>query len=73
MRNEVVAMPMLRVQCNPGPGVPIASWPKHVQCLPPVGSMMESNKPLERAYVEGYIFCADGIIEIELTNRKPVV
>jgi hypothetical protein len=73
IRNEVVAMPFIRVRCtNAGCNLPEDGWPEHVQCLPPVGSLMDNRKHRIRAYVESYCFFSDGHIDLMLTNQNPL-
>ena len=71
-RNEVVAMPMLRVDCivDDPDNMSQEGWPEFVQCLPPLGSLMESTK-YDRAYVRQHVFRPDGVIELWLTDKKP--
>jgi len=72
--NKTVVVPMLRVRCtNAGVGLPENGWPEYVQCLPPIGSLMDNRTHPRRAYVCGYTFFCDGHIELQLTDRKPVV
>ncbi len=70
--NKTVVVPMLRVRCTNAVGLPGDGWPEYVQCLPPIGSLMDNKKYPRRAYVRGYTFYCDGLIEIELTDRNPV-
>lgn len=69
-KQQVVAMPYLRVRCIPPLGK-LDGWPQYVQALPRVGDMMERAPDHRRAYVEFVCFCPDGMIEIELTESKP--
>ena len=71
-RNEVITMPMLRVECSDyRVSDEHGEWPKFVQCLPPIGSLIESSEPVERAYVADYCFMPDGVIELILSEEKP--
>jgi len=69
-RTEVVAMPMLRVRCtNGGVRLPEDGWPTVVQCLPPIGALMDNSIHPVRAYVKSYCFFGDGHIELILSDK----
>jgi hypothetical protein len=72
-RPETIAMPMLRVEClvDDTDNMEEEGWPKFVQCLPPLGALMESDKNFSRAYVRRHLFRADGVIELWLTDKAP--
>lgn len=66
-RDEVVAMPMLRVRCKMcNEYLNLKDWPEYVQTLPPLGSVIVNNNGISEAIVKGYRFFVDGTIELML-------
>lgn len=62
-RQEVIAMPFIRVKCWQADKS--SGWPTHVQVLPPIGATVK-NADGTKAIVNEQVFLVDGTIELVL-------